>query len=238
MQKPRANKTLVAMFAVLFSAFLLVGCGGKDAKTSSQKQTESSAASGSSSATEKSSSESSSASSSKKKDSSKGGSGQESSKASSSKVNASPKSFPSFSTTDIYEESYDASVFADKDVTVVYLWQTSSADVEEMARLSKWSGEMSSKAQVLGIVVDCEKTEGDEYGAAANAINESGATFTQLLFCDDFKKLLSENGISSYPCVLLVDSEGKIVEGPIVGESFEEYIKAMEEYLADKYSGS
>lgn len=135
--------------------------------------------------------------------------------------------FPDFSTVDLEGETFDDTIFAEQDLTVINFWGTYCGPcINEMPDLGELAQSMPEGSRLIGVVID-----GSEDDLARQIVSETGANFPHLLM---------DNGLISYastlvgvPTTVFVDSEGNIVGEPLVGSrGGEEYRAEIEAALA------
>ena len=134
---------------------------------------------------------------------------------------AKTKSMPlgEFTATTVTGEAVDQTVFANADLTVVYLWatylETTQADLELLSALQE---EFGVTVQILGIVADCT----DDDGSVLEAQVITAKTLAETLDCNYQNLILDETlsevgfgSVSSIPATMFIDKDGSTV-----GEGF------------------
>ena len=123
-------------------------------------------------------------------------------------------------------------IFAEK-TTAVCVWTVQDAKNSRAAlnHLAAIAEELPENAQFIGLVGDLKAEDGAEKRAAAKAIAAGGsAIFPQLLINDDFMPFLTR--LRSAPTVVFIDSAGRLVGQPVVGDEPElvrkEFLRLME----------
>lgn len=134
---------------------------------------------------------------------------------------AKTKSMPlgDFTATTVTGETVDQTVFANADLTVIYLWatylETTQADLELLAALQE---DLGSDVQILGIVADCTDSDGSVLEAqviTAKTLAETAKCNYQNLILDDTLAELGFGAVSAIPATMFIDKEGNTV-----GEGF------------------
>lgn len=138
--------------------------------------------------------------------------------------------FPEFSTVDLEGNAVDNSLFAESDITVINFWGTYCPPcIREMPDLAKWSDEMPDNVRIIGIVIDVDSTDSEEYSKAVDIVSDAGVKYTNLLVCQDMAGIFKE--LVGVPTTYFVDSEGKILCEPITGAYVDEYKSTVEDLL-------
>ncbi|MDR1741976.1 MAG: TlpA family protein disulfide reductase [Synergistaceae bacterium] len=141
--------------------------------------------------------------------------------------------FPAFSSQTIEGAPVTDAVFAEKRLTMVNMWATWCPPcVGEMPDLAELARDMPEGSQLVGIVMDVSVGDvGTPAHAKAKAIlSQAGADFMQILRSDDMTPYLS--GVRSIPATIFVNSEGRVIEQPLVGaRSASEYCAEVESLL-------
>ena len=140
--------------------------------------------------------------------------------------------FPAFRTESLAGRAVTDEIFAGK-TTAVCVWTVRDAEISRAAlqHLAAIVGELPENAQFIGLVGDVKAEDDEEKRAAAKAI-ASGcpAIIPQLLINDDFMPFLTR--LRSAPTVVFVDSAGRLVGQPVVGDEAElvrkEFLRLME----------
>jgi len=121
-----------------------------------------------------------------------------------------------FSTNDLYGESVDNSIFAGHKLTMINIWATFCRPcINELPDLQKMSESMPEGTQLISIVGDADNEE--KLKLAIKIARDAGVTFTSLVPDNPLKQYL-DNNMVAYPTTLFVDSAGKIIGEPIIGE--------------------
>jgi len=128
--------------------------------------------------------------------------------------------FPQFSTTDINGEVVTNAIFAENDITMVYVWATwCPACVAGMSSLAEML-ETTGGRGLIGILIDMENRD-----RAQQILSGAGADFPQLSVSREMEPLL--RSMQFIPTSIFVDSEGNIVGPTIVGpRSSQDYLSA------------
>lgn len=138
--------------------------------------------------------------------------------------------FPEFSTTDLEGNAVDNSIFAEADITVVNFWGTYCPPcIREMPDLAKWSDEMPDNVQIIGIVVDADSTDSEEFSKAVELVNDAGIRYPNLLADQGMADIFNE--LIGVPTTYFIDSEGKILCEPVTGAYIDQYKSNVEELL-------
>ncbi|MBR1759915.1 MAG: hypothetical protein IJ741_01880 [Schwartzia sp.] len=137
--------------------------------------------------------------------------------------------FPPFSTMALDGQTVTDGIFAGK-TTAVCVWtvrdaKTSHAAPEKIAAIAK---DLPENAQFVGVVGDLKAEDGAEKRAATKEI-AAGFSFPQLLANDDFAPFLTR--LRSVPTVVFVDSAGRLVGQPVVGDEPELVKKELSRLL-------
>lgn len=143
-----------------------------------------------------------------------------------------PMTFPQFEAPTLDGKTVTDEIFSDADVTLVHIWGTFCTPcIEEMPALAEWEKKLGSAAQVLGIVCDVGSLDdSSEKDAAMQIVNDCGVGFTNVIASGGILTYLTS--VQFVPTTILVDSDGRIVGEPIVGARFEDYRKAVEDYVS------
>ncbi|MEL7566011.1 MAG: TlpA disulfide reductase family protein [Dehalobacterium sp.] len=121
-----------------------------------------------------------------------------------------------FSANDLSGKAVDNSIFARHKLTMVNIWATFCRPcIKEMPDLQKMSEDMPEGTQLISIVGDANDKE--LLKLAQNIVKDAGVSFTNIVPDNSLKQYL-DNNMVAYPTTLFVDSAGKIVGEPIVGE--------------------
>lgn len=141
-----------------------------------------------------------------------------------------PKVIPEFSTIDLQGNVVANDVFSKTDLTVVNFWATyCSPCISELPELGEWAEEMPDNVQIIGIVVDVESEESDQYALACQLAEQTGAGYQNLVAVGEFDDIIYE--LIGVPTTFFVDKDGNIVGDPIVGADVDGYKTFVEEYM-------
>ena len=141
-----------------------------------------------------------------------------------------PKQVPIFTTEDLNGNTVTSDFFAQADVTVVNFWTTfCNPCIDELPELEKWSESMPENVQMLGILVDADSKESQEYATALEILEKTNVTYTNILATGAFESFT--NNITGVPTTFLIDKEGKVIGKPVVGAKIDSYKKRVEKYL-------
>lgn len=141
-----------------------------------------------------------------------------------------PEKMPEFSTIDLQGNVVTNDVFSQADLTVVNFWATyCSPCIGELPELGEWAKEMPDQVQMLGIVVDVEAEDSDQYELACQLADQTGASYQNLAAAGAFDEILYE--LVGVPTTFFVDGDGNIVGDPIAGADVDGYKAFVEEYL-------
>ena len=126
--------------------------------------------------------------------------------------------FPAFWTETLDGRVVTEEIFAGK-TTAVCVWTVRDAEISRAAlqHLAGIVGELPENAQFIGLVGDLNIEDSAEKRATAKAIAaDCSAIFSQLLINDDFMPFLTR--LRSAPTVVFIDSAGRLVGQPVVGD--------------------
>lgn len=145
----------------------------------------------------------------------------------------------SFTTEDVFGNTYDETVFQAYDLTLVNVFATwCSPCVEEIPELEKLRQEYAEKGVKLGVVavvLDTKTEQGTDEGALERAkvlYERSGAQFP-FLMPDDGNMGGRLTGIESVPESFFVDGSGNITSEPYIGaKSLEQWRQIADAELA------
>jgi len=144
--------------------------------------------------------------------------------------NSFPESLGAFTTEDLDGNEVTEAYFADADVTIVHIWATyCDPCLEEMENLGKMAESLPDNAKVLGIVADVNSPDAEELEAAKQILIDNNVKFPSVIANDSFTKLLTS--VVGVPTTFIVDSEGNIVDEPIVGSDVIGYKRMAKDYL-------
>ena len=137
----------------------------------------------------------------------------------------------SFSTKDSNSKTVDNTIFQGHKLTMINIWATFCKPcIKEMPDLQKMSEDMPEGTQLISIVGDV--LDADTLQMAQTIIKDKKVLFTSIVPDASLKKYM-DNNIIAYPTTIFVDSDGKVVGEPIVGErSISVYKQVLEERLA------
>lgn len=136
----------------------------------------------------------------------------------------------SFTSTDLDGNEVTDAIFADKDLTILNVWGTFCGPCkEEMPELAEWTKELPDNVQIIGMVIDVP--EGDEamIKTAKEICADTGVTYTNVTDNDSVEAVLTS--VEVIPTTFFLDSEGKTICKPVIGNDVEAYKKAVQEYL-------
>jgi thiol-disulfide isomerase/thioredoxin len=136
-----------------------------------------------------------------------------------------------FSANDINGKAVDSSIFAGHKLTMINIWATFCQPcIKEMPDLQKMSEDMPAGTQLISIVGDVKDEE--LLKLAQKIVKDVGVSFTSIVPDNSLKQYL-DNNMVAYPTTLFVDSAGKIIGEPIVGErDMSVYKKVLNDRLA------
>lgn len=151
-------------------------------------------------------------------------------KVASSSEDDAPNVMPEFSTVDLEGNEVTSDIFAQADLTVVNFWATyCSPCINELPDLEEWSESMPENVQIIGIVVDVESEDSEEYSSAQQIVDATGVTYQNLVAAGEFDEMISE--MIGVPTTYFVDQEGNLVGSSIIGANVSGYKKYVEEYM-------
>ena len=140
--------------------------------------------------------------------------------------------FPAFRTESLDGRVVTDEIFAGK-TTAVCVWtvrdvENSRAALNHLAAIAE---ELPENAQFIGLVGDLKAEDSADKRTTATAIAAGGsAVFPQLLINDDFMPFLTR--LRSAPTIVFIDSAGRLVGQPVVGDEPElvrkEFFRLME----------
>ncbi len=140
--------------------------------------------------------------------------------------------FPAFRTESLDGRVVTDEIFAGK-TTAVCVWtvrdvENSRAALNHLAAIAE---ELPENAQFIGLVGDLKAEDSADKRTTATAIAAGGsAIFPQLLINDDFMPFLTR--LRSAPTIVFIDSAGRLVGQPVVGDEPElvrkEFFRLME----------
>jgi thiol-disulfide isomerase/thioredoxin len=138
---------------------------------------------------------------------------------------------PEFHSIDLEGNEVDNSIFEDATVTVINVWGTFCPPcIDEMPDLAEWAEELPANVQMIGIVMDVESADAEEFEEAKRIVAESGVPYTNIIAGDQFVDGFFDQ-IVGVPTTFFVDSEGKCVAEPVLGADVEAYKKTVEGLL-------
>lgn len=121
-----------------------------------------------------------------------------------------------FTTKDLNDRVVDSSIFAGHKLTMINIWATFCQPcIQELPDLQKMSENMPDGTQLISIVGDADSP--DTLKLAQRIVRDAGVSFTCIVTDSSLKQYL-DSYMAAYPTTLFVDSEGKAVGEPIVGE--------------------
>ena len=126
--------------------------------------------------------------------------------------------FPAFRTETLDGVAVTDEIFAGK-MTAVCVWTVKDVENSRAAlnHLAAIAEELPENAQFIGLVGDLKAEDGADKRTTAKAIATGGsAIFPQLLINDDFMPFLTR--LRSAPTIVFVDSAGRLVGQPVVGD--------------------
>ena len=131
-------------------------------------------------------------------------------------VDGADAKFPAFSTATLDGRAVTDGIFAGK-TTAVLVWTTRDAEQSRAAlgKIAAMANGLPENAQFVGIVGDLNAEDGAEKRAAAKEIAAS-FLFPQLIANDDFAPFLTR--LRSVPTVVFIDSAGRLIGQPVVGD--------------------
>lgn len=147
--------------------------------------------------------------------------------------NGFPVNMPEFSTTDMDGNKVTNDTFADYDLTVVNFWATyCNPCIDELPELAEWKKELPNNVNLIGLLVDVDEKESDQYKLAEKIIKETGADYQHLIATEEFDDMISN--LVGVPTTFFVDSTGKIIGEPFAGADVNAYKQTVEDYLNGK----
>ncbi|RDU24609.1 TlpA family protein disulfide reductase [Anaerosacchariphilus polymeriproducens] len=136
-----------------------------------------------------------------------------------------------FSTKDLNGKAVDNSIFSGHKLTMINIWATFCRPcIKELPDLQKMSENMPEGTQLLSIVGDADDDK--LLKLAQQILKDKGVSYTNIIPDKPLKQYLDKNMVA-YPTTLFVDSSGKIVGEPIIGErDMSVYKEILNERLA------
>lgn len=127
-----------------------------------------------------------------------------------------PEVFSDFSSTDIYGNPVDQTVFADHTLTMVNIWATTcNPCVKEMPELFEISQEYADKGvAIVGIPADITNRSGQvkdaEFEAALELVDLTGADYLHIIPCSEIIEAKLIN-VQAFPHTVFLDDQGRQV---------------------------
>ena len=147
--------------------------------------------------------------------------------------NGFPVNMPEFSTTDMDGNKVTNDTFADYDLTVVNFWATyCNPCIDELPELAEWKKELPDNVNLIGLLVDVDEKDSDQYKLAEKIISQTGADYQHLIATEEFDDMISN--LVGVPTTFFVDSTGKIIGEPFAGADVDAYKQTVEDYLNGK----
>ena len=147
--------------------------------------------------------------------------------------NGFPVNMPQFSTTDMDGKKVTNDIFADYDLTVVNFWATyCNPCIDELPELAEWKKELPDNVNLIGLLVDVDEKDSDQYKLAEKIISQTGADYQHLIVTEEFDDMISN--LVGVPTTFFVDSTGKIIGEPFAGADVSAYKQTVEDYLNGK----
>ena len=127
--------------------------------------------------------------------------------------------FPAFAGKDLDGNDVDSSIFSQNTVTLVNFWFSGcSPCVEELPTLNELNEALKEKGgAVIGINTDTLDGNADMIDEAKKILEEQGAAYQNIYFDSDSDAGEYATSIMAFPTTVLVDSNGNIIGGPILG---------------------
>lgn len=147
---------------------------------------------------------------------------------------AAGEKFPSFSMKALDGETYDNSIFADYDVTMINIWATYCPPcIQEMPDIAALKNELPENATVIGIISDVPTLSAPTAAKAADIIAQTGAgNYLHLASTDGAFGYALSGSMSVVPTTVFVNREGVIVGNMVEGaRSKEQYARMFDELL-------
>ena len=139
--------------------------------------------------------------------------------------------FPAFRTETLDGVAVTDEIFAGK-MTAVCVWTVKDVENSRAAlnHLAAIAEELPENAQFIGLVGDLKAEDSADKRTTAKAIAaDCPAIFPQLLINDDFMPFLTR--LRSAPTVVFIDSAGRLVGQPVVGDEPELVKKELSRLL-------
>ena len=147
--------------------------------------------------------------------------------------NGFPVNMPRFSTIDMDGKKVTNDIFADYDLTVVNFWATyCNPCIEELPELAEWKTELPDNVNLIGLLVDVDEKDSDQYKQAKKIISQTGADYQHLIATEEFDDMISN--LVGVPTTFFVDNAGKLVGEPFAGADVDAYKEMVEDYLNGK----
>lgn len=121
-----------------------------------------------------------------------------------------------FSTVDLNGRPVDNSIFAGHRLTMINIWATFCQPcIKELPDLQRMSQAMPEGTQLISIVGDVDSA--DSLELAQTIAGDKGVSFPSIVPDSSLREYL-DNNMVAFPTTLFVDSQGRIVGEPIIGE--------------------
>ena len=139
-------------------------------------------------------------------------------------------SMPAFATQDLKGATYTQDIFAEKDITMVNVWGTFCGPcIAEMPSLEQLSKALPENAQIIGLLCDVSLTDQSNLPEGLRIVEDKGVTVPTLLEDKNLENFAMQ--FMFVPTTVFVDREGHILDDPVVGAVFENYVARFEGYL-------
>lgn len=136
------------------------------------------------------------------------------------------------STVDMNGAPADITFFAQADLTVLNVWDTTcNPCISEMPELAAWAEELPDNVQLAGLILDVTDRSGRAYENAKTILEKSGVSFVNLLYNSTWIALT--NTLIGTPTTFFVDSTGTFVGEPVLGANVAAYKLRVAEILGE-----
>ncbi len=144
--------------------------------------------------------------------------------------------FTAMETVDLDGNTVDSSVFADKTLTLVNVWNLGCTPcVQEVPHLDKLNDDLAEQGvAVIGLYYNFgQELAEEERTAIQDLFAESGADYTQILASEAMMEFDELGQIQAFPTTFFVDSEGSIVDTVMGSNDYDGWKTKIDKVLAD-----
>lgn len=141
------------------------------------------------------------------------------------------QTMPTFKSVDLEGNEVDNSIFEKSRITVVNFWGTyCSPCINEMPDLSDWADTLDpEEVQVIGVVVDVQKTSESTYQDAIDICTNRGVSYTSIVANEDWREACDT--LIGVPTTYFVNRKGQAIASPVIGAYVEDYKDTVEKLL-------